>query len=72
MTTSTKSCFSNWTHLSWKVQVVCLTYPGQCCMEGEGMGFLIYLSFKIHRMVQNDLRKDTQLLRGPRDVVHLE
>lgn len=36
------------------------------------MGFLIYLSFKIHRMVQNDLRKDTQLLRGPRDVVHLE
>lgn len=51
---------------------VCLTYTGQYCMEGEGIDFKIYLSFKIHMMVQHDLRKDTQLLRRPRDIVHLE
>lgn len=51
---------------------VCLAYTRLCCREGEGTDFKIYLSFKIHMMVQNDMRKDTQLLRGPRDVVSLE
>lgn len=51
---------------------VCLTHTGQYCMEGEGTDFKIYWSFMIHKMVQKDLREDTQLLRGPRDRDHLE